>query len=267
MSTHTAKTDTWQLKAPINAVVFDCDGTLSTIEGIDELARQHAVGDIVQSLTDKAMNVTGVNPDLYKKRLELVAPTKDDLVSLGDIYFDHAVTDAKAVISTLASLGKTIYIVSAGLNPAVTCFGNKLSVPDENIFAVDTHFNADGSYAGYDEKNPLTSHLGKIEIVKKLKEKHGSIAHIGDGINDLVTIDLVDRFIGFGGVFHRDSIKEKCQYYVTDTTLACTLPLLLTLSEANALNPAQKELYNKCLLTQETRQHTLDYKKYVIKAD
>ena len=41
------KAPTWQLDHPINAIVFDCDGTLSIIEGIDELARNNGVGDAV----------------------------------------------------------------------------------------------------------------------------------------------------------------------------------------------------------------------------
>jgi phosphoserine phosphatase len=37
-------TKNWQLQHPLDAVVFDCDGTLSQIEGIDALAEKNDVG-------------------------------------------------------------------------------------------------------------------------------------------------------------------------------------------------------------------------------
>ncbi|TAK75879.1 MAG: phosphoserine phosphatase, partial [Gammaproteobacteria bacterium] len=59
----------WQPQAPIPAIVFDCDGTLSMIEGIDELAKHNGVSEAVQALTAEAMEKTGLHPDLYRQRL------------------------------------------------------------------------------------------------------------------------------------------------------------------------------------------------------
>jgi phosphoserine phosphatase len=42
--------------APFELIIFDCDSTLSTIEGIDELARWQGRTQQVAELTNRAMN-------------------------------------------------------------------------------------------------------------------------------------------------------------------------------------------------------------------
>jgi phosphoserine phosphatase len=237
----------WQLAMPINAVIFDCDGTLSKIEGIDELARQNHAGAQVAELTELAMGKTGINPEIYRERLRLVDPTREQVEHLGDLYFQHMTPDADQVIQLLSRLHKTIYIISAGLKPAVSLFGQLLQVPEKNIFAVDIEFNSDGTYIDFDHTSPLTTSHGKRLIDTRLMEEHQTIAHIGDGLNDLVVRDLVTRFIGFGGMFYRASIEAQCDFYIKAPSLAAALPLLLTTTEANALNDADRGLYNKGL--------------------
>ncbi len=110
----------WQLAKPINAVIFDCDGTLSEIEGIDELAKLNHAGAKVAALTELAMGTTGMNPELYRERLKLVEPSREQVLHLGHLYQKHMVPDADAVIQLLTRLDKTVYIISAGLKPAVS---------------------------------------------------------------------------------------------------------------------------------------------------
>lgn len=45
----------WHLKHTIDAIVFDCDATLSQIEGIDGLAKVNGVEERVRLLTEEAM--------------------------------------------------------------------------------------------------------------------------------------------------------------------------------------------------------------------
>ena len=79
--------ENWQLKTALDAIVFDCDGTLSAIEGIDVLADAQGVGAEVKVLTEQAMSKDGITLDLYQKRMELVRPTHKQLMHLGDQYF------------------------------------------------------------------------------------------------------------------------------------------------------------------------------------
>lgn len=241
-----AKTS-WQLQTPVTAIVFDCDGTLTTLEGIDELAKMNGVCDQVQTLTAHAMNTTGVYPELYQKRLKLVEPRHEQVLALGQHYFANQVPDASAVIQVLKRLNKSIYVVSAGINPAVTIFGELLQVPRENIFAVDIEFDHQGRYLDYDQASPLIGREGKRSIVDRLKQTHTHVLHIGDGINDYVTHDMVSRFIGYGGVFYREHMAADCEYYIRDASLSGLLPLALTQQEVHALTAAETELYRKGL--------------------
>lgn len=241
------KKQTWQLDHPINAVVFDCDSTLSTIEGIDELAKHNGVGDEVESMTTIAMNNMGFHVDFYTKRLNLVSPKRDQLIQLGQIYYANQVLHANQVIQTLKRLQKNIYVVSAGLYPAVKAFGESLQIPGENIYAVNIHFDEQGNYLNYEHDSNLIGDDGKRGIVAELKARHEHIIHVGDGTNDIAVHDLVTRFIGFGGVAYREKVAALSQYYIHTPSIAPLLPLSLTQPEYEMLLPEEKEIYHQGL--------------------
>ena len=240
-------TSDWQPVDPIHAIIFDCDGTLSTIEGIDELAIQNNVGDIVQAITAKAMSDTGINPELYRERLNHVKPSLLQAEQLGSQYFMTRTQDSLEVIKLLQGLGKTIYIASAGINPSVKLFADQLGISATQVFAVDVSFDADGNYQDFDTSSPLASRNGKREIARQLIEKHGSIALIGDGMNDVVAIDIVTRFIGYGGTVFREKIARLCEYYIQEKSLAAALPLLLTPQEYTQLASEERNLFERGL--------------------
>ncbi len=238
----------WQLQTPVPAIIFDCDGTLSMIEGIDELAKHNGVTAAVQALTAQAMGSTGIHPELYQQRLKLVYPRQEQVQALGRDYFKHLVPDVQHIIRILQRLQKTVYIVSAGLSPAVRIFGDMLQIPQENIFAVDIHFDAKGQFIDFEKTSPLVYRHGKRDIVNRLKLLHADIIHVGDGLNDFVTYDLVTRFIGYGGVFYRENIASQCQYYIRSLSMAPLLPLVLTQAEYEMLAAEEHALYQKGLM-------------------
>ena len=235
----------WQLRKPVSAIIFDCDGTLTTIEGIDYLAENNGVGDEVKQLTANAMGKTGLNIELYKQRLDWVKPTQEQVNALGQAYFDHRVPDIEAVIKLLQRQHKTIYLVSAGLYPAVSLFGKLLHVAQNNIFAVNISFNDQGHYFNFDTLSPLVTNDGKRKIVTELLKQHENIAYVGDGLNDLAVKDLVTRFIGYGGIFFRENIAEQCQFYINTSSLSSLLPLVLTQQEYESSIAEEKHLLQK----------------------
>lgn len=211
---------------PISAVIFDCDSTLSAIEGIDELASASGVYAEVCALTQEAMEGGGLTPALFAKRLALVKPTKSALITLAARYWEEATPDAAAVITALQDLGKTVFIISAGLNPAVKLFGKQLKVKPENIFAVDTFFDEHGNYLAFDEQSPLIHSEGKRVIISEIKKQHPHLIHVGDGLNDLAVKDLVTRFIGFGGIAYRETIARQCDHYISERSLRNVVKML-----------------------------------------
>ena len=240
-------THTWQLDHPIDAVVFDCDATLSQIEGIDALAKMGGVEKEVQLLTEEAMAKTGVSTSIYRKRLDLVQPTQEQLAQLGDIYYTNLTPDVDHVIASFQALSKPVYVISAGIQQPVEDFAVRLNIPKENIFAVTVYFNAEGHYTDYDHHSPMTRQHGKCEIIEKIKQQHPRVVHIGDGMNDVEAAPVVDRFIGYGGAYFRKNIAKLCDFYVTSQSLTPVLPLILTPEESQSLPQSAHSFYEKGL--------------------
>lgn len=232
----------WQLITPFDAIVFDCDGTLSSIEGIDELAEMNGVGEEIKAITEEAMTEGKLTLSIYESRLNKVLPTQSQCRTLGELYTEHATPFAVTVIQDLQLLGKSVYIMSAGLLPPVQALGNFLGVEDDCIFAVDILFDSQtGQYKDFDRKSPLTCSIGKAEILKKLKKTHKRIALIGDGMNDLLSAHEADCFIGFGGNYYRDTIAAKSDFFITSKSLLPVLALCATEEEIAGVNPVSSD--------------------------
>lgn len=237
----------WQPIDTIEAIVFDCDGTLSTLEGIDEIARHKGIGHQIESLTAHAMTHAGISPEFYSERLSIVRPTLEQTQALGLQYYQNRVEDISHVIETLMRLNKTVYIVSAGMYQAVAHFGNLLTIPMENIHAIHIHFDEEGQYHDFDRGSPLVNRTGKRDYIMELKKKHKTLLHVGDGLNDHVVYDLVTRFVGFGGAFFRENIAAACEYYIKSPSMAPLLPLALTQEESLLLTAKDQTIYEKGL--------------------
>lgn len=220
-------------KQPFDVVSIDCDATLSQVEGVDVLARQNGVGDDVAELTHIAMRKTGLNQGLYQKRLELIKPTRDQLLALGELYIKEITPDAREVIGLLQRLGKRVFVLSAGLLPAVQAVTDSLSIPQKHVYAVDCYFDEAGRYAGYDESSPLARRGGKVDVLSQVRKSGERVVHIGDGMNDAETQGHVDCFIGFGGGGVHEKIRSMSDVYVTENTFSAFLPYLLTAEEVS----------------------------------
>lgn len=223
-------------------VFFDCDSTLSTIEGIDELARLKGKEGRVGILTQKAMNGDLDLAEVYGKRLRAINPTRGQLQQIEQLYWETLVPDAQDVIAALQHMEKTVFIISGGLEDAVRGFGRRLGVPDTHIRAVSLEYNElsgqwwryydravqqDQKYLAYAE-GPLTISSGKPEIVHDLAQgMFGRRLLIGDGASDLATRNNgVDLFVGFGGVTVREKVEQEADVFIYPATLAPVLPLV-----------------------------------------
>src|SRR5262245_33913509 len=102
-----------------DAVCFDCDSTLSGIEGIDELADRAGCGPQIARLEEPAMHRLVPLEEIYANRLELVRPDRSALAWLAQRYTKKAVSGAAETIATLRRHGKAVYVVTSGLLQAV----------------------------------------------------------------------------------------------------------------------------------------------------
>ena len=207
----------------VDYVLFDCDSTLSSLEGIDELAKQIGVHEQLAPLTQAAMEGNVKLDDIYKQRLELIQPDRQAIECLAQRYIETLVTDADIVIEKLQKAKKQIHIISGGLRQAILPLAKKLNIAEINVHAVDVYFDSNDSYAGFDEQSPLARSGGKTVVCQKIIGKSGKAVLIGDGVTDLEVQNERLHFIGFGGVVVRDLVRSQSSVYIEEATL---LPLL-----------------------------------------
>jgi phosphoserine phosphatase len=218
---------------PYAAVYFDCDSTLSSIEGVDELLRwaPPTLRQDIAALTEQAMNGTLPLAEVYETRLRLLAPRREQLDQIGALYVQRLVPDAHAVVQALQRLDKHVGIISGGLLVPVQHVARALGIALANVHAVPVRFDPQGSYVDFDRQSPLWRNGGKIEVVRALPPSHHPLAFIGDGITDAETQGHVARFVGLGGVVARAKVRQRAEVFVTSASLAGVLPHLLTQTE------------------------------------
>lgn len=235
----------WIPKQPLIHIFFDVDSTLSSIEGIDILAKWNQVGSEVSAITDQCMSKTGMTPEAYEQRLNMVKPTIEQINQLSELYVNQLTAGALEVITILRRLNKNIYIVSAGIRQALLSLANHLSIPMKRIYAVDVFFDDKGHYHHFDKTSPLACKDGKTQVIKKACPITKTALLVGDGLSDLEASTVVKRFIGFGGHCVRKTIEKASDFYITAPHLYALLPLVLTTEELAGLTQNEYRHYWK----------------------
>ena len=198
-------------------LLFDCDSTLSAIEGIDELGRLRGpeVFKAVEEMTTKAMDGSTPMESIFAKRLDMIKPTLKELESIGQKYIQEVEPTALDTIKKLKANGWTVIIVSGGFTQAIRPLAQYLGI--ERVEAVELRFNADGSYAGYVESCPTAKSKGKNVVALKLRDefKAYQTVLVGDGASDLEVKGDVDKMIGFGRYTPRPKVKAGADAFIT----------------------------------------------------
>ncbi|MGZ5071334.1 MAG: HAD-IB family phosphatase [Methylobacter sp.] len=210
-----------------DVICFDCDSTLSKIEGIDELAGRVGLGEAMAKLTDAAMNGEVPLEAVYEQRLSLIRPDRDSIDWLAGLYIQQIVDGVKQVFDTLSAADKELHIVSGGIRQAILPLADYLGLPESRVHAVDIYFNEDGSYRDFDRNSPLARSGGKAEICKRLTKPQTTLAMVGDGKTDMEAKQAGAVVIGFGGVADRVVVREQADFYSAESSLASILAHVL----------------------------------------
>jgi phosphoserine phosphatase len=230
---------------------FDCDSTLTTIEGIDELARLKGQYEHIADLTRRAMDGEIKLEEVFATRLDLLRPTRADLRRIAQAYREMVVPDAKETLAALRFAGCEVYLVSGGLLPAVQEFARSLGLPGRNVRAVPIEFDQlSGKWWRYDldryggnpderylslPPTPLIETQGKRTIIQDLSGTEKRTLLVGDGITDLEARDAVKLFVGFGGVVVRERVAREAAVFIAAPRLAALVPLALSKEDAARL--------------------------------
>lgn len=197
-------------------IVFDCDSTLSSIEGIDELARAKGpqVFSEVEALTNGAMNGEVPLDEVFARRLEIIQPTLTTCNEVAQQYIDTIEPTAERTLQTLKERGWNIVILSGGFKRLIEPLAEKLEI--KRIEAVPLELDSEGNYVKFDNTYPTTYNGGKPEIIQSLKEEFSpsQVIMVGDGASDLETKDDVDIFVGYGRYTERKKVKEGADHFI-----------------------------------------------------
>ena len=244
---------------PYKHVFFDCDSTLTAVEGIDAMAEASGKSWRVGVLTDAAMSGDINLEEVYAKRLQTLKPTRGQVQAIRRVYKQNVVPDAIELLAALAYLGHEVYIISGGLAEPVHEFGRFLGVAADHIRAVGIDYdrltgewwysqdgqpNVSERYMSYDEA-PLTVSDGKAQIVSQLMTgKTGRSLLVGDGVSDLLAGPAVDLFVGFGGVADRSQVHEQAPLFISSPSLA---PLLAIAAGPGLLHQIDNDKFRPLL--------------------
>ena len=237
-------------------IFFDCDSTLSTIEGIDELAKSRGLFEEVQRLTNAAMDGEVHLESVYDRRLQLLRPTRGEIRRVERLYRETVVPDAKETLAALTYIGKEVFIISGGLYAAVRPFGEWLGVPADHIRAVEVVYDTfSGQWWDYQRDQwgqrpdvnylkhrggPLVQSTGKAAVVRDLiGTRPGRSLLVGDGMSDLAAQEALDCFVGFGGVITRTGVQVGASIFIHCLSLTPILPLTLSKTEQQRLRNSQ----------------------------
>jgi len=267
-------------------VIFDCDSTLTTVEGIDELASLKGQTEHIAELTRRAMDGLVPLEDVYAARLEVLQPTRAELARVGRIYRRTLVPEAAETVAALQAAGVEVFIVSGGLKAAVIDLARYLKIPDANVHAVEVRMdpfqgrwwdyvrhryagNPDERYLAF-APTPLAESSGKITVVAALSAGKRSMM-VGDGSTDLATVGTAGLFVGFGGIARRQAVADGADVYVEGPGLAAILPLALSHSAALKLRgtPHAAVLHAGCAAitaADRVRFRDLAYREWVLQA-
>lgn len=207
---------------------FDCDSTLSTIEGIDELARVRGseIFDQIVALTNAGMSGSVPLHEVFPRRMEILQPDRATCDAVAQRYIDTVVPGVRETLQTLRDDGWNIVIISGGFAPLIEPLALELGIAF--VEAVPLFHDEAGHYTGYGSDYPTTRNGGKPQIIREWKQAMlpKFTMMVGDGISDWETHEEVDLFVGFGGVIERETVKQKAEHFIT------SFPDLLSLAKS-----------------------------------
>lgn len=213
-----------QLADPL-IVVFDCDATLSSVEGIDWLAERNGVGAEVMGLTAGAVAGNVALEEVYAERLRRVDPTPADLAALAEAYVENVIDDAADVIAALQACGYPVWVVSGGLADAVVPFAVWLGVDADHVVAVPVRWDADDRWAET-AANPLAHARGKSRVIARIRDGEAAVL-VGDGATDAEARSEVRCLIGYGGVKSQPAVRVVADAWINCRSLAPVVPMIV----------------------------------------
>ena len=201
--------------------VFDFDSTLTRVEALDVLAEMTLQGKSNrEEIIREIQHITnlGIDGDIsftesLERRIRLLNAHRDDLEPLVEELrqkISKSITSNKEFFEKFAD---DIYVISCGFKEFIDPIVEEYNIPSDRVYANTFEFDQEGNIIGFDEKNPLASHNGKIECLKQL-DLDGEVQVIGDGYSDYVMREagIAHKFFAYTENVHRDKAADNADH-------------------------------------------------------
>ncbi len=201
--------------------VFDFDSTLTRVEALDVLAEMTLQGksnrdDVIHEIQE--ITNLGIDGDIsftesLERRIKLLKANKNDLDPLVDELRQKISKSIAANKEFFEKYSEDIYVISCGFKEFIDPIVKEYNIPSERVFANTFKFDEEGNIIGFDEKNVLATHNGKIECLKQL-DLEGEVQVIGDGYSDYVMREagIAHKFFAYTENVHREKAADNADH-------------------------------------------------------
>lgn len=173
--------------------VFDFDSTLTSVEALEELADislgsnkdKKKIIKQIEEITNRGVNGEISFTQSLALRIDLLKAHKNHLPELVKRLSKKVSPSIRRNKKFFLENASRIYVVSAGFKEFIDPIVEKYGIKPERVFANTFVYNKSGDIIGFDKKNHLAKHNGKIAQMKALKLK-GEVIAIGDGYSDFL---------------------------------------------------------------------------------
>ncbi|NNE78147.1 MAG: HAD-IB family phosphatase, partial [Pricia sp.] len=201
--------------------VFDFDSTLTRVEALDVLAEMTLEGKSNrEEIINKIQDITnlGIDGDIsftesLERRIKLLNAHKDDLKPLVEELRQKISKSIATNKEFFEKYSDDIYVISCGFKEFIDPIVKEYNIPSERVFANTFKFDDQGNIIGFDEKNVLSHHNGKIECLKRMNLE-GEVQVIGDGYSDYVMREagIAHKFFAYTENVHREKATNKADH-------------------------------------------------------
>ncbi len=201
--------------------VFDFDSTLTRVEALDVLAemtldRKSNKNEIIEEI--QHITNLGIDGDIsftesLERRIKLLNAHRNDLSGLVEELRQKISKSIAANKEFFEEFSEDIYVISCGFKEFIDPIVEEYNIPSERVYANTFKFDGEGNIIGFDEKNVLASHNGKIECLKRL-DLDGEVQVIGDGYSDYVMREagIADKFFAYTENVHRNKAADNADH-------------------------------------------------------
>lgn len=201
--------------------VFDFDSTLTRVEALDVLAEMTLQGksnreDVIHEIQE--ITNLGIDGDIsftesLERRIKLLKAHKNHLNPLVDELRQKISKSIASNKEFFEKYSDDIYVISCGFKEFIDPIVKEYNIPSERVYANTFKFDEEGNIIGFDEKNVLATHNGKIECLKQL-DLEGEVQVIGDGYSDYVMREagIAHKFFAYTENVHRDKAADKADH-------------------------------------------------------